>query len=168
MFNQNFKIKEVKKCEHKRRRNECVECGGSSICEHSRRRTYCKECNFNYCLINLQRVNLRRLLKQINKEKSKTYVEYLGCDIIFFKDFIQKKMTECMNWDNIHLDHIKPVSSFDLSNYDEFLDCCHYSNFQLLIAKDNLEKGSVWNTQDNIFWIENIKGKDYINIYLPC
>lgn len=31
-------------CEHTRRRNQCVECGGSQICEHQRQRATCREC----------------------------------------------------------------------------------------------------------------------------
>ena len=32
------------KCDHGRRRYECVECGGSGICEHGRVRYSCKDC----------------------------------------------------------------------------------------------------------------------------
>ena len=74
-------------------------------------------------------------------------------------------MTPDMNWDNIELDHTKPVSSFDLSNHDEFLDCCNYTNFQPLLPKDNRFKASKWTDEDNIFWNENIKGKEYIQLY---
>ncbi len=35
---------------------------------------------------------------------------------------------EIMTWDNTHMDHIKPISRFNLDDEDEFLDCCHYSN----------------------------------------
>jgi hypothetical protein len=52
-----------------------------------------------------------------------------------FKDYIQSKMIYGMEWDNIHLDHIKPVSKFNLDDETEFLDCCHYTNFQPLLAK---------------------------------
>ena len=31
-------------CEHKRRRTNCKDCGGSSICEHKRLRNRCKDC----------------------------------------------------------------------------------------------------------------------------
>jgi hypothetical protein len=33
-----------KKCEHGKRRNQCIPCGGASICEHSKRRSTCKLC----------------------------------------------------------------------------------------------------------------------------
>ena len=47
------------------------------------------------------------------------------------------------------------------------LDCCHYTNFQPLFAKDNKEKGNTWNEIDEIFWNENIKGKECIPLYIP-
>ena len=72
-----------------------------------------------------------------------------------------------MNFDNIHHDHIKPVSSFNLDNEDEFLLCCHYSNFQPLLATDNLVKSDKWSEEDEIFWRENISMKEYKNIYIP-
>jgi hypothetical protein len=73
-----------------------------------------------------------------------------------------------MNWDNIHIDHIKPISKFDLDNQDEFLECCHYTNLQPLLIKDNLSKNNKWNDEHNEFWKSNILYKDeYLNIYNP-
>ena len=37
-------INDKNKCEHQRRRSDCIECGGASICEHQRQRRTCKEC----------------------------------------------------------------------------------------------------------------------------
>jgi hypothetical protein len=72
-----------------------------------------------------------------------------------------------MTWDNIHIDHIKPVSVFNLDNEDEFLDCCHYTNLQPLLVKDNLKKNNKWSDTNNQYWLDNIKGNDnYIEIYM--
>ena len=32
------------KCEHKRQKSKCKDCGGSQVCEHKRRKAYCKDC----------------------------------------------------------------------------------------------------------------------------
>jgi len=32
------------KCEHRRERSTCKDCGGSSICQHGRKRSRCKDC----------------------------------------------------------------------------------------------------------------------------
>ena len=71
-----------------------------------------------------------------------------------------------MTWDNIHTDHIKPISVFDLDDENEFLNCSNYTNLQLLLAKDNLEKHNKWSITSEIFWNENIKNNEnYIEIY---
>ena len=106
-------------------------------------------------------------MKQTNLEKTKPSIEYLGCSAEYFRDFIKSKMTEEMTFDNIHYDHIKPVSVFNLEDENELLDCCHYTNFQPLLAKDNLSKNCKWNEEDEAFWNENIKGKEYLPLYFP-
>ena len=72
-----------------------------------------------------------------------------------------------MTWDNIHIDHIKPVSAFDLDDTNEFLDCCHYTNLQPLIAEVNLNKSNKWNDISNEYWLNNIINKEYLDIYIP-
>jgi hypothetical protein len=127
----------------------------------------CRKCDTLLYLTKLQRNGIKRLMiNSITFEKKKNSIEYLGCSIEQFKDFVENKMTPSMNWDNIHLDHIKPVSIFNLNDEEEFLKCCHYTNFQPLLAKDNLSKSSKWNAENEIFWKENIYGKpDYFEIY---
>jgi hypothetical protein len=127
----------------------------------------CKDCNLNTYLVNSQRGRITRLLKLTAAEKTKTSMEYLSCSIEQFKDFIQSKMTPDMTFDNIHFDHIKPVSKFNLDIPEEFNKCCHYTNFQPLLVKDNLSKNNKWTEGDEIFWNENIIFKDYKVIYLP-
>jgi len=49
-----------------------------------------------------------------------------------------------MSWDNYgewHLDHVQPLSSFDLTDRVDFLEACNWLNIQPLWAEDNLKKG---------------------------
>lgn len=85
------------------------------------------------------RTLIRISLKSKNIVKNSKTFEILGCDYIFFKDYIQSQFTKEMNWNNIHLDHIKPLSS--AKSKKEVLDLNHYTNFQPLLAIDNLKKG---------------------------
>jgi hypothetical protein len=46
------------------------------------------------------------------------------------------------NKGEIHIDHIRPCSSFDLTKPKEQVKCFHYTNTQPLWAKENLSKGA--------------------------
>jgi hypothetical protein len=54
---------------------------------------------------------------------------------------------EYMTWENWskygwHIDHIKPLSSFNLTDYEQLKMACHYTNLQPMWAKDNLIKSN--------------------------
>ena len=87
-----------------------------------------------------------KLKTQYIRKKNKA-LEYLGCSIDFFKNYIEKKFKPGMSWENHsfytwHLDHIKPCAAFDFTKESEIKKCFHYTNFQPLWWKDNLSKGS--------------------------
>lgn len=80
-----------------------------------------------------------------NNSKKGSAVKFLGCSIQFFKEYIQNKFIENMTWENHgqwHLDHIKPLSSFNLLDENDLKLALHYTNYQPLWAKDNLSKGA--------------------------
>ena len=70
-----------------------------------------------------------------------------------------------MTIDNIHIDHIKPVSAFNLDVENDLLACCYFSNLQALLAKENMYKSSKWNEEDDAFRKKYIKGKEYLPLY---
>ena len=163
-------------CIHDKRKTQCKECGGSSFCLHEKRKTQCKECNFKLYLVGLQRSQITRCFKISKSSKNKHSIEYLGCNVEELINYFQKKIdyfnaylstSEEMTFFNIHIDHIKPVSKFNLVDEDEFLDCCHYSNLQPLLSNTNLEKSNKWNEENNKYWLDNIKGQEYNEIYIP-
>ena len=57
------------------------------------------------------------------------------------------------NWkiDGWHIDHIKPLNSFDLTDPEQLKEACHYTNLQPLWWYDNIEKG------DKIDWEREFK-----------
>jgi hypothetical protein len=77
--------------------------------------------------------------------KSGSAVKDLGCTIDELKTYLESKFQTGMTWDNWskdgwHIDHIKPLASFDLTDRKQMLEACHYTNLQPLWAKDNLAK----------------------------
>ena len=93
--------------------------------------------------------NLRGRLNRAIKSnyKSGSAVRDLGCSIEELKIHLESQFQLGMSWDNWsrigwHIDHIKPLSSFNLENIEEFKKACHYSNLQPLWAQDNISKGA--------------------------
>tara|TARA_R100000995_G_scaffold81249_2_gene53903 strand:+ start:496 stop:1281 length:786 start_codon:yes stop_codon:yes gene_type:complete len=95
------------------------------------------------------RNSLGRLLRKSRVKKSESAIKLVGVDIPVLKKHIESLWEEGMTWDNWsrtgwHIDHIIPLSSFDLSKIEEQRIAFHYTNLQPLWAKDNLSKGSLW------------------------
>lgn len=116
----------------------------------SRKRDYHntrKSTDMQYVLKRRLRFRLRSAIKLASKGayKYKSSLDLLGCDIIFFKKYIENKFTDGMSWDVISLidiDHIKPCSKFDLTNIDEQKKCFYYTNLQPLWKLDNQIKSA--------------------------
>ena len=75
--------------------------------------------------------------------KSKRTKTIIGCDIDFFIQYLKEsfKNNYGYEWDgkeSVHIDHIIPLSTAHAE--EEVLKLCHYTNLQLLKAKDNLDK----------------------------
>lgn len=71
-------------------------------------------------------------------------IEYLGCSFEQLKTHLEKQFVDGMTWENHgewHIDHIKPLCSFDFSDERELFKAWHFSNLQPLWAKDNISKG---------------------------
>ena len=153
-------------CIHSRRKSYCKECGGSEICIHHRQKSSCKECSPQLVMINLVRKQVYRTFKNSNLKKINHSIEYLGCDTETLKEHFKKKMTDEMTFENIHIDHIKPVSRFNIEDEEEILKCCHFTNLQPLLCKDNLELKNTWSEENESFWNEHIIYKpDFDKLY---
>jgi len=64
------------------------------------------------------------------------------------------------------IDHIKPVCKFNLADEEELLKCCHFTNLQPLLVKDNLELNNKWTEENKLYRNEHIIYKpDFIEIY---
>jgi putative ubiquitin-RnfH superfamily antitoxin RatB of RatAB toxin-antitoxin module len=102
-----------------------------------------KQNNINERLADSVRARLRAALK--GNYKTGMALQELGCTISVLKQHLSAKFEQGMSWDNYgkwHMDHIRPLSAFDLSDAEQINVACNYSNIQPLWAKDNLMKGS--------------------------
>jgi hypothetical protein len=103
------------------------------------------ENDINFKISRAMRSRLWLLLK--GYEHSNVALKYLGCSIDELKIYLESKWQPTMSWDNWttngwHIDHIKPLAKFDLTDSEQLKKACHYSNLQPLWAHDNLSKGT--------------------------
>jgi len=96
----------------------------------------------------LKKVIPSLIRKSLHGNKNNNHWEILvGYSLNKLKKHLELKFKDGMTWENYgewHIDHIKPISSFKISNpfCKEFKECWCLSNLQPLWAFDNLSKGS--------------------------
>ncbi len=78
----------------------------------------------------------RTYLNSFLKNKSKAFEKYLGCDHKTFLDWLKFNFDDNMTLENYgevwHLDHVIPVSYFDLTDENKILECFNWSNIRPL------------------------------------
>jgi hypothetical protein len=93
------------------------------------------------------RNRLYHALKAQVASKSFSTLTYIGCSLEEYKKYIESLWLPGMSWENWttdgwHIDHIVPLTSFNLLDEEELQKAFHYTNTQPLWAEDNLRKGN--------------------------
>ena len=81
------------------------------------------------------------------KLKFSSMFKYWGCTSEELIKHIESQWEEGMSWNNWtpngwHIDHIIPMSSFNMLDENQAKKCWHYSNLRPLWANENLEKSN--------------------------
>lgn len=93
--------------------------------------------------------NLRSRLNDVlcGRTKTGSAISDLGCSVQHLKLHLELFWDEGMSWSNYgnkpgqwSIDHIKPLSLFDLTDRSQLLQAVHYTNLQPLWHVDNLAK----------------------------
>ena len=105
-------------------------------------------------MMNRVRCNIYKHLKLRRLSKGGKTFDLLGYSGEELTTHLESQFTDGMSWDNIgawHLDHIRPVSSFDFDSTDhpDFKKCWALNNLQPMWAKDNMSKGDKWDGKVN-------------------
>jgi hypothetical protein len=92
------------------------------------------------------RTRINHAVKGLSKKSAKT-LDLLGCSVSDLKSYLESKFTSGMTWENYgyrgwHIDHIVPISKFDLAKPEEQKKACHYTNLQPLWWRENIQKGN--------------------------
>jgi hypothetical protein len=98
--------------------------------------------NLNFKIGQILRSKIHKMLK--NQKTS--YTKYIGCDIEWFKKWIEFRFDENMNWNNFgsywQIDHILPMSLFDFTKDNNIMICFHWTNLQPLESTENRQKSN--------------------------
>lgn len=90
------------------------------------------------------RARLNSTLRGAGIRKHQKTIILQGCGWAALRGHIEAHFKEGMTWENRgsawHIDHIRPLSSFDLESEEQQRAACHYSNLQPLWAEENFEK----------------------------
>lgn len=71
-------------------------------------------------------------LKKNNATKNNKTINYLGCNIETYKKYLEPQFLSPFTWENHgniwEIDHIEPLSSFDLSKEENIYKAFNYKN----------------------------------------
>jgi hypothetical protein len=111
--------------------------------EYSRLAHHRKKSNPQYRMACNLRSRIRIAIKSIKGTKHAKTMELIGCSIQYLREHLTKQFDERMSWSNYgewHIDHIRPVNTYDLTDPVQQRQCCHYSNLRPLWSTDNLSR----------------------------
>jgi transposase-like protein len=126
-----------------RRRPE-PRCKSCKIAAHVKR--YGKRLREDGALRLIQRLRslLNFVIKRAATSKESSTLDLVGCDAETLKKHMERQFKKGMTWENYgkrwHVDHIIPVSHFDLSNPEEQRASFHFTNLRPLWAMENILK----------------------------
>jgi hypothetical protein len=95
-------------------------------------------------------MRMRSMISEYAKYKTDKTFKILGYNSIDLVKHLESKFVDGMNWDNYgrggwHIDHIRPLASFDKNDNDWIIEAFSLNNLQPLYEYDNCSKGSLYN-----------------------
>lgn len=94
------------------------------------------------------RASLTQAIRIARTKKSQSVFSLVGSSVQDLRKHIQAQFVDGMSWERfseIHIDHIRPCASFDLTDTEQQSACFHYTNLRPMWQTDNLSKGAIWN-----------------------
>ena len=116
--------------------------------------------DINYRLICKTRSRIYKTLKGMTKQSSS--INILGIDINLYRKWLEFQFTPEMNWENIEIDHVKPICMFDITKDEELKEAFNWRNTQPLLKRDHQQKGIKFNYLD--YQLQFIKSYQFIKL----
>lgn len=100
-----------------------------------------------YKLISNFRTAIYQVLKESNVEKNEHYFDILPYSQVELIEHLENQFTDDLTWDNYgdwHVDHITPISSFNIEEMgdEEFIKCWSLDNLRPLWGEENIRKSN--------------------------
>jgi hypothetical protein len=130
----------------------CKECGKNYFCKHDTLKYRCRVCDYDGYISNIICSRVRFEIKKHGITKYKPSIEYLGCNVdhlinVFINYYGVNELTS-----DYEIDHIKPLSKFNLHDVDDIHQAFHWTNLQPLNATKNRMKSNTWGDELNEWW----------------
>ena len=116
--------------------------------------------DINFRVICKTRSSIFKTLKGMTKQSSS--INILGIDIDLCRKWLEFQFTPEMNWTNIELGHVKPISLFDVSKEEKLEEAFNWKNTQPLLQHDYQQKGTKNNFLD--YQLHFIKAYQFIKL----
>ena len=94
--------------------------------------------------------------------KQSSSINTLGIDIDLYRKWLEFHFTPEMNWENIEIDHVKPICLFDISDDEQLKETFNWKKTQSLLKHDCRKKGIKFNFLDYQF--QFIKAYQFIKL----
>lgn len=108
--------------------------------------------NPSFRLAFTMRNRIRQSMRRAGGERGAKYDYDIGCTPNEFCDYIQFAFEPQMTWDNYgkgegkwNLDHVRPLSSFNLMDSAQYKEAFHYRNIVPKWHVENIRKQAQWN-----------------------
>ena len=84
---------------------------------------------------------------ELRSTTAQAVMKDLGCSLEYLLQYLESQFDDLMTWgqygrDGWHIDHVRPLASFNLLDPDQRRVACHVTNLQPLWSEVNLSKGS--------------------------
>jgi hypothetical protein len=92
------------------------------------------------------RARIANMIRKNKQGKTELTSKSIGCSARELCAWLEKQFDSVMNWDNYgahwHVDHIVPLSHFDLTNQAHRMRANHYTNLRPLEARQTMSRGN--------------------------
>jgi len=121
----------------------CFEIKPKDRFRHNRKK--CRDCEREDPKEKFKRYVRTRIYNCLLHRKKRSHIEYLGCSTDDYINWISNYNSEYSldNYGTVwHIDHVIPISKFNLESEEEQLQAFHWINTMPLSSKENLQKNN--------------------------